>query len=58
MTPLSAPGAKEHHGIEGAGGARLDLTQPRWECSGTSIQGPHPSLCIRVERSLYHVTLH
>ena len=45
-------------GLRGQVGPDLDLTQPRWECSGTSIQGPHPGLCIRFERSLYHVTLH
>lgn len=41
MTPLSAPGAKEHHGIEGAGGSQnWTLQSPGGSGSGTSIQGP------------------
>ena len=52
MTPLSAPGAKEHHGIEGAGGPELDLAELRWERLWNQHPGsPHPGLCICVECS-------
>lgn len=57
MTRLSAPGAKEHHGVEGAGGARPG---PRRAQVGVALE-PASRVPIQVSASVlnaHSTTLH